>query len=70
MEAYRGKGVGTEVMSQIEHLLNQKEITYFKLHVFGSSTGARKLYEELGFQVAGVNMLKSLDSKMVKYENN
>lgn len=60
-EEYRGKGVGTEVMQLIENLLRQKDIMYFKLHVFGSNTGARKLYEELGFQIAGVNMLKSLD---------
>ncbi|WP_392455261.1 GNAT family N-acetyltransferase [Chryseomicrobium aureum] len=65
-EVYRGNGIGTEVMRQIEHLLRQKDITYFKLHVFGSNTGARKLYEELGFQIAGVNMLKSLDSELLK----
>lgn len=59
-EAYRAQGIGTMVMKQLETLLQEKEITYFKLHVFGSNTGARKLYEELGFQVAGVNMLKTL----------
>lgn len=38
---------------------------YFKLHVFGSNTGARKLYEELGFEVAGINMLKTLEEKLL-----
>jgi len=43
--------------------LIKKEIYYFKLHVFGSNTGARKLYEELGFEIAGINMLKPLSKK-------
>ena len=50
-------------MKQLETLLQEKEIDYFKLHLFGSHTGARKLYEELGFQVAGVNMLKTLGER-------
>jgi len=62
-EEYRGKGYGTKTMNLIEVMLVQKEIVYFKLHVFGSNTGARKLYEELGFEVAGINMLKPLSKK-------
>ena len=63
LEEYRGKGFGTETMKHLEELLVQKEIEYFKLHVFGSNTGARKLYEELGFEIAGINMLKPLANK-------
>lgn len=59
-EKYRGKGFGRETMKYVEDFLLQKEIYYFKLHVFGSNTGARKLYEELGFEIAGINMLKPL----------
>ncbi|MCM3712364.1 GNAT family N-acetyltransferase [Sporosarcina luteola] len=61
-EEHRGKGFGTETMKSLERFLQQKEIYYFKLHVFGSNTGARKLYEELGFEIAGINMLKSLSN--------
>lgn len=50
-------------MKRLEDFLVQKEINYFKLHVFGSNTGARKLYEELGFEIAGINMLKPLTKK-------
>lgn len=60
LEEYRAKGYGTKIMQSIEELLQQKEIIYFKLHVFGSNTGARKLYEELGFEIAGINMMKAL----------
>ena len=62
-EEFRGKGFGTAAMKCVEDFLQQKEIYYFKLHVFGNNTGARKLYEELGFEVAGVNMLKSFTKR-------
>ncbi|WP_080848058.1 GNAT family N-acetyltransferase [Cytobacillus gottheilii] len=61
-EEYRGKGFGTKVMKNIEDWLEQEEISYFKLHVFGSNDGARKLYEELGFKVAGLNMMKTINN--------
>lgn len=63
LEEYRGKGYGTETMKRLEEILVHREIEYFKLHVFGSNTGARKLYEELGFEIAGINMLKPLANK-------
>lgn len=61
IEKYRGKGFGTTVMNSVEEWLEQEGIYYFKLHVFGSNTGARKLYEELGFEIAGLNMLKTIN---------
>jgi len=60
-EKCRGKGFGTRVMKNVEEWLEQKGIYYFKLHVFGSNEGARKLYEELGFEIAGINMLKNIN---------
>ena len=60
LEEYRAKGFGTTVIHIIEDWLKEKEINYFKLHVFGSNEGAYKLYERLGFGIAGINMLKSI----------
>ncbi|KAA0542752.1 GNAT family N-acetyltransferase [Bacillus sp. BGMRC 2118] len=60
LEKYRGKGFGTRVMENVEEWLEQEGVYYFKLHVFGSNDGARKLYEELGFEIAGINMLKTI----------
>ncbi len=60
-EDYRGKGHGTEVMASVEAWLEQEEIQFLKLHVFGSNTRARKLYEELGFEIAGINMVKTIN---------
>ncbi|MFG6117232.1 GNAT family N-acetyltransferase [Halobacillus sp. MO56] len=59
-ENYRGRGVGTSVMKNLEKWLEEEDIYYFKLHVFGSNEDARRLYEELGFKIAGVNMLKNI----------
>lgn len=60
-EQFRGMGFGTKVMTNVEKWIQQQGITYFKLHVFGSNTGARKLYEELGFEIAGINMIKTIN---------
>lgn len=60
-EEHRAKGFGTEVMNHIEEWLKQKEVQYFKLNVFGNNAGARRLYEALGFGIAGVNMLKLIN---------
>lgn len=59
-DKHRGKGYGTLVINDVEEWLKLKGIHYFKLHVFGSNTEARKLYERLGFGIAGINMLKSI----------
>ncbi len=48
-------------MSNVEKWLKDKDVHYFKLHVYGSNAGARKLYEELGFEIAGINMFKSIN---------
>ncbi|CEG27082.1 GNAT family N-acetyltransferase [Bacillus sp. B-jedd] len=60
-EKYRGKGFGTRVMKHMEVWLEEEGILYFKLHVFGRNEGARKLYEELGFEIAGINMMKTIN---------
>ncbi|MBY0098377.1 GNAT family N-acetyltransferase [Mesobacillus maritimus] len=59
-EKDRGKGLGTNVMNTVEKWLAQEGVFYFKLHVFGTNDGARRLYEELGFEIAGINMLKTI----------
>ncbi|KGR79029.1 GNAT family N-acetyltransferase [Ureibacillus manganicus] len=61
-EKYRGKGFGTRVMKYVEEWLEHEGISYFKLHVFGSNEGARRLYKELGFEIAGLNMLKTINN--------
>lgn len=59
-DQFRSKGIGTLVMNEIQEYLSCKEIQYFKLHVFGTNVKAVKLYEALGFEVAGINMYKKI----------
>lgn len=59
-DQFRSKGVDTLVMNDIQEYLSCKEIQYFKLHVFGTNVKAIKLYETLGFEVAGINMYKKI----------
>jgi ribosomal protein S18 acetylase RimI-like enzyme len=59
-EEFRSQGIGKEVLYEIEQYLKCKEIIYFKLHVFGTNEKAIKLYETIGFEVAGINMFKLL----------
>lgn len=59
-EDFRSKGIGKKVMNELESLLSNREIAFFKLHVFGSNEHAINLYNNLGFHVAGINMYKEL----------
>lgn len=60
VDEFRSNGIGTKVMEDIEEYLSKNEILFFKLHVFGTNHKAIKLYETLGFQIAGINMYKNL----------
>ncbi|MCA1054088.1 GNAT family N-acetyltransferase [Rossellomorea aquimaris] len=57
-EEFRNKGIGSVAMNSVEEWMKEQELLFLKLHVFGSNTGALKLYEKIGFEVAGINMMK------------
>lgn len=59
-EEFRSKGIGKKVMRELESLLLFRNIAFFKLHVFGNNEHAINLYNNLGFQVAGINMYKEI----------
>ena len=60
-EEFRSKGIGKKVMTEIESLIAVSKIAFLKLHVFGNNEHAINLYNNLGFQVAGINMYKEID---------
>lgn len=60
-EEFRSKGIGKKVMTELESLLAVRKIAFFRLHVFGNNEHAINLYNNLGFQVAGINMYKEID---------
>ncbi|MVN87645.1 GNAT family N-acetyltransferase [Deinococcus sp. HMF7620] len=59
-EAYRRRGYATQAFAALETDAAARGTTSLHLHVFGHNTGARALYERLGFQVTNVNMKKEL----------
>jgi RimJ/RimL family protein N-acetyltransferase len=60
-EKFRGKGYGKEIMSLIEEKARELGIKKIGLHVFAYNAVARKLYEDLGYKVESLNMLKELE---------
>jgi RimJ/RimL family protein N-acetyltransferase len=60
-EPYRGRGYGAQALLAIEAKVKALGLKRIGLHVFGHNTGARRLYERLGYQVTNVNMAKELE---------
>ncbi len=59
--AYRGRGYGAQALLAIEAKVKALGLKRIGLHVFGKNTGARRLYERLGYQTTNVNMAKELE---------
>lgn len=56
----RGRGYGRAIMLAAESYACDLGATALRLHVFGSNTVARSLYESLGYETTNVDMTKSL----------
>jgi len=61
LSEFRNMGYGTITIKKIEEWMREHELLFLKLHVFGNNNEARKLYERIGFEVAGVNMIKQVE---------
>jgi ribosomal protein S18 acetylase RimI-like enzyme len=59
-EKYRGKGYGKTLMLLLEEKAREMGLASLELHVFGSNTVARKLYETIGYETTNVLMSKKL----------
>ena len=57
-EAFRRQGYGRQAMLELERLVREMGLRQLGLHVFAHNDGARALFEELGYRVASLNMLK------------
>jgi ribosomal protein S18 acetylase RimI-like enzyme len=51
MEPFQGMGVGTRLVQSAEELARSHHYHHIQLAVERSNTGARRLYERLGFQI-------------------
>ncbi|MCY1145765.1 GNAT family N-acetyltransferase [Actinoplanes sp. Pm04-4] len=56
----RRRGYGRAIMLAAERWCHENGLTRIGLHVFAYNTGARALYEQLGFAETGRNMAKNL----------
>ena len=54
LEAYRGRGVGTQLLSRIVDYARVHEFDTVQLDVIDSNPGAQKLYERFGFAAVRV----------------
>jgi ribosomal protein S18 acetylase RimI-like enzyme len=56
----RGRGYGRAIMLAAETYCRDHGATVLRLHVFGSNSVARSLYDSLGFETTNVMMSKTL----------
>jgi ribosomal protein S18 acetylase RimI-like enzyme len=59
-EPFRGRGLGRELMQQVEALTFERNGWAVDLYVFGPNEVARSLYDSMGYQVLGTQMRKPL----------
>lgn len=59
-EPFQREGYARQAMQELENLARGMGLRQLGLHVFAHNDGARALYEDLGYTVASLNMLKDL----------
>ena len=59
-ESARRRGVARAAFVELERVARARGLRFVSLHVFGHNDGARRLYEELGFEPTNITMRKDL----------
>lgn len=59
-EEFRRHGYATQAFQLLEKQAVKLGATSIGLHVFGHNTGAREMYEKLGYVATNINMVKKL----------
>ncbi|EEL50143.1 MULTISPECIES: GNAT family N-acetyltransferase [Bacillus cereus group] len=57
-EPHQGQGYGKQAMKEIERIAKELGMNKIALHVFGHNKVARRLYEQLGYEITNINMVK------------
>lgn len=57
---YRGKGLGTRLMDEVEKYFKEKGCNFIWVEVFAPNIGARALYERLGFMERDLDLVKNI----------
>lgn len=50
-EAYRGQGLGSEILRNFENFLKEKNIEKIRLYVFNHNQRAFRLYQKMGYEI-------------------
>jgi ribosomal protein S18 acetylase RimI-like enzyme len=59
-EPHRRRGFARQAMQELENVARGMGLRQLGLHVFAHNRAARALYEQLGYQIASLNMIKDL----------
>jgi ribosomal protein S18 acetylase RimI-like enzyme len=59
-EHARRRGFGRAALLELERLVRERGLHQLSLHVFGHNHGARRLYDELGFEPTSITLRKIL----------
>jgi ribosomal protein S18 acetylase RimI-like enzyme len=59
-EHARRRGVARAAFAELERVARARGLRFVSLHVFGHNHGARRLYEELGFEPTNITLRKEL----------
>jgi ribosomal protein S18 acetylase RimI-like enzyme len=59
-EAARRRGHARAAFAELERVARERGVQQVGLHVFGHNAGARRLYEELGFEPTSITLRKVL----------
>ncbi len=58
--AFRGQGIGTQLMEHVERYLRTNRCDVVKVEVFVPNLPARRLYEKFGYQHRDIDSMKKL----------
>lgn len=59
-EQARRRGVARAAFGELERIARARGLRFVSLHVFGHNHGARRLYEELGYEPTNLTLRKDL----------
>jgi ribosomal protein S18 acetylase RimI-like enzyme len=59
-EQFRRRGYAYQAFQEMEALVKAEGVDVIGLHVFGYNTGAKAMYEKLGYEVTDISMKKWL----------
>ena len=59
-DEFRRRGYGTQALQALEIKVKELGINKISLHVFEHNHAARALYEKVGYEITGLDMLKRL----------